>query len=537
VGGHELAVKPAYLHIPDYDTTDGDQVAGLCEEVEYGPDADQRMCLDAIFGRDPRGKSAAFESWIIACRQNVKTSTGKMAVLGWTYLYRADPVIWTAHEWDAVAEVVNDLDAIMSGSRWLARQVRYFRHGERDQEIGLVNGARVLFKTRTPGGGRALTGEKVVLDEGWKVRESHMGSLLPTLSARSITGDPQVLGLSSAAHEDSEVLHPVIARGRAAAGGGAAAFAERRLFYAEWCAPPPEIACRRGAECDHGLDTPGCGCDDPVMIAAANPALGRRISLDYVLESERRPMPPHQFGRERMGWHDKPVGAAKVIPLTEWADGLDPASEPAGAVTLCVVWFRSKRAAAIGLAGVRADGDWHVEVADIVAPSRVVTRVAQIIARAAGSGREVGAVAVDPRGYEGACLQGLEDVREADAAAEGEMARLVEVRIVPARRDEQWAGPGRWPLLVRMTAADVAAAYSGFFTSVTDARDLHHRGQDDLTLALVGATARPVGDAGEAWGRRKSGADIAPLVAVTGARWVHQAKIPAAEVVPGAWAL
>jgi hypothetical protein len=536
-------VKPAYLHVPEWVRTDGDEVAGLCDDASYGPDPEQRMLLDAVFGKDEHGKSAAFETWVVACRQNLKTGLMKMAVLGWAFLYKADPIMWTAHQWDpAVKEAFTDLEELIGGYRWLAQRVRYVHTGDRQQEIGLRNGSRIMFKTRTNATGRALAGEKVILDEGWALHAGHMGALLPTMSARSMLGDPQVLGGSSAAHANSDVLHGVLDRGRAAAGSAAAARLERKLCYAEYRAPGPEIACRQGVKCRHALDTPGCGCDKPEYIAMANPAVGRRISMEYILVSERRGMPPAEYGRERMGWEDTPEGLAVVIPLTDWADGLDPGSEPAGPVALSVVYTSDKREAVIGLAGRRGDRSWHVEVADVVPVSDVVTRVGEIIAKAAGTSRQVCAVVVDPHGFEGACIKGLEDLREVklrDASPDDEEVGIdpVLVRILPARSDDLAWVSGRPPVLVRPTATDVAAAYTGFLTAVTATHDLFHRGQDELTLALVGATSRDVGDAGQAWGRRKSGVEIAPLVAVTEARWVHEQKAPLEESEPGAWQL
>jgi len=479
--------------------TEGGSVADLNAQAGFGPDEEQRLALDVIFAVGPHAKAVAFETWIIACRQNLKTGVLKQAVLGWLFLFKENPVIWTAHEWDLVSEAFRDLDELISGYGWLSRQVRYIHRGERDQEIGLRNGGRLLFKTRTPGGGKGLAGAKVVLDEGWKIQASHMGALLPTLSSRSITGDPQVIGGSSAAYAESEVLHRIIKRGRAAATDEAAAAAERRFAYLEWCAPPPAEACDLGDRCDHGLTTAGCGCDKPDLWLAGNPAMGRRISQDYIAD-ERRAMPPHEFGRERMGWHDAPEGQAEVIPLTDWAAGLDPASEPVGPVAISVVCSAGMDRAAIGLAGRRSDGCWHVEVADYRAGTGwVVDRVAAIVDH-----HEVCAVVVDPKGHEAAVIKGLEDAR-------------IEV--------------------TKPAYADVAAAFSMFFEAVTDAHSVRHRGQDELTLALAGATTRPVGDAGQAWGRRKSGVDISPLVGVTEAMWGHLLKIAAFETVPGAWAV
>jgi len=493
-------VRPAHLHIPAYEVTEGGAVADLNAQAGFGPDAEQRLALDVIFAVGEHAKSVAFETWVICCRQNLKTGLFKQAGLGWLYLFDADPVIWTAHEWDLVSEAFRDLDEIIGGYSWMSRQVRYVHRGERDQEIGLKSGARMLFKTRTKGGGKGLAGAKVILDEGWAIIPQHLGSLLPTLSSRSITGDPQVLGGSSAAYSTSEVLHRIIRRGRAAAADPAAAALERRLAYLEWCAPPAEEACERGELCDHERSTPGCGFDNPAMLLAANPALDRRISLDYIRESERPAMPIAEFARERMGWHEAPEGQAEVIPLTDWAGGLDAGSEPVGPVCLAVVYSASMDRAAVCLAGKRADRRWHVEVADYrPGTAWVADRVAGMWDR-----HECCGVVVDPKGHEAAVIGALEDAR-------------VEV--------------------IKPAYGEVAAAFSLFFEAVTDSHSVCHRGQDELTLALAGATTRTVGDAGQAWGRRKSGVDISPLVGVTEAMWGYLLKIATFEVEPGAWAV
>jgi len=497
-------VRPRYWHLPEFVRTDGDQVAGMCADVGYGPDAEQRLLLDGIFARSAAHKSVAFATAILAARQNLKTGVEKQAGLGWLFLFHVDPIVWTAHEWDTVEEAYRDLAEIIFGSPWMSRQILTYSSAKRDMYFTTRRGGRMIFKTRTPGGGRGLTGEKIILDEGWKLRDVHLGTLLPTMSARSITGDPQIIYGSSAAHEDSEVLHPLIERGRAAAENPRAAALERRLLYAEWCAPDPAEACRKGERCDHSVGTPGCGCDDPEMLRQANPALDRRISLEFIQSAERPNMPAHEFGRERLGWHDKPLGGGAVIPLVEWAAGLDAKSEPSGPFALAVVYTWDKKRAAIGLAGKRRDGAWHVEVADFLDTTALVPRVKAIISRASRRGKLCVGVAVDKLAHEAACIPALTKAR-------------LEV--------------------TAMSTSDVAAAFTGFYEAVTGSRNLYHRGQDDLTLALVGASSRTVGDAGEAWGRRASGVEIAPLVAVTAARWLYEIKAPDQDAEPGAWAL
>lgn len=544
--GTATRVEPAYLHVPEYVTSIGDEVGGLCADAGYAPDADQQAALDGIFGRGPDGKSAAFEAWIIACRQNLKTAVEKMCVLGWTFLLAEDPVMWTAHEWDpAVKEAFTDLHNLISGDPWMRRRVRYVHQGDRQQEIGLKNGARIMFKTRTPGAGRALAGAKTVLDEGWAIKPSHMGALIPTMSARSMTGDPQIVGGSSAARAESEVLHGIVKRGRAAATDPEMAERERKLLYIEYCAPDPAVVCAQGAECAHELDTRGCGCDKPEVIAAANPAIGRRIDLDFVLMSERRSMPPAEFGRERCGWHDTPDGDVKVLTVDDWTELTDAESEPHGPVCLSVVYSSDKLRAVIGLAGLRADARWHVEIANIVPVSDVVSTVGSIIGRAELRGvNPVCGVVVDPNGFEGECIQGLLDMRTAKIPLEagavdrgGVPAEEVDVRLVPWKSSDLSWGEGNRPRLVRLNGPDVTAAFTGFYKSVKTAKDLVHRGQPETQTAVERACSRLVGDAGEAWGRRKSGADISGIVAPTNARWGYERLGPVWEPEPKVWAI
>lgn len=499
-------VEPRYWHLYEDDIvkTYGGQVADMCDGAGYAPDLDQRALLNGTFAVGRHGQSVAFAIGIIACRQNIKTAVGKMAALGWMFLFNCDPIVWTAHEWDTVEEAVRDLDEIISGWGWMRRQIRSFNRQQRSQEIITRGGGRMIFKTRTPGGGRGLSGEKVLIDEAWRARAAHVGSLTPTMSARSITGDPQIMYLSSAAHEDSEVLHPLIERGRAASANRRVALLERRLLYCEYCAPDPEEACDLGAKCTHALDVPGCGCDKPDMVARANPAVGRRISMEFILGAERRDMLPHEYGRERMGWHDKPLGQAQVIPLLAWAGGLDEKSGPRGSIALSVVYTSDKMRAAIGLSGRRRDGDWHVELADYLDTDQALARVRKIIAKARRLNRQCVGVAVDRSAHEAAIIRPLELAR------------------VPVER---------------MSAQDVCTSFAGFYQAAVKEGSLRHIGQDELTVAILGAGTRMVGDAGEAWGRKISGVEIAPAVAVSHARWLHEMKAPDLEAEPGAWAL
>jgi hypothetical protein len=289
-------VAPAVRAGPDFHKTYGDEVADLAELAGFAPDPEQKLGLDLIFAVDRRGKSAAFEFCVVCSRQNLKTGLFKQAALGWLFITDQNLVVWSAHEFNTAQEAHRDMAALIENCAPLSRRLKRVYSGAADKSIELTTGQRLIFKARTATGGRGLSGDKVVLDEGFALHPSHMGALLPTLSVRP---DPQVVYGSSAGLSDSDVLRGVRDRGRA---GGAG-----RLAYLEWAAP------LGGCQplCDHLPSRPGCALDRVENWRAANPLLGRTrlngtgLTVEYVA-AERAALPPMEFARERLGWWDEP---------------------------------------------------------------------------------------------------------------------------------------------------------------------------------------------------------------------------------------
>jgi hypothetical protein len=299
----------------------------------FPPDPEQELALDALFGIDGDGRSVAFEFAIVAARQNIKTGLLKQAALGWLFITDQPLIVWSAHEMDATREAFRDLTNLIENCRPLAKRLEsgptngVFR-GSGQEAIALAPskdcpyGQRLKFKARTHSGGRGLTGNKVILDEGFALQDSHMGSLLPTLSA---VPDPQVAVGSSACKPDSTVLRRLVERGRSAN-----AEKRRRLGYMEFCAP--EDSCEH-ENCPHYVGFPGCAMDKREYIVMANPQAGKRITWEY-LEGERDSLDPAEFGRERLGWHDKPdLAGEPKITLELWNGLADAGSAPVDPVS------------------------------------------------------------------------------------------------------------------------------------------------------------------------------------------------------------
>jgi hypothetical protein len=469
-----LLVEPAYQSVPEYGRTLGPVVADLSAQAGFPPDPEQELALDAMFALNSRGGVAAFGVAVVCSRQNMKTGLFKMAALGWLFVMEQRLIVWSAHEMKTTKEAFHDLVTLIEGYAPLSARLATgpsegIHRGNGDEAIELRTGQRIMFKARTNGGGRGLTGDKVILDEAFALKASHMGSLLPTLSARP---DPQVVYGSSAGLTDSSVLRSIRDRGRK---GG-----DPSLAYFEWCDDIGGECARK--DCDHVIGVEGCRLDDVARWGRANPAMGRRISVEYI-GNERRELPPAEFARERLGWWDEESGEQVINPAA-WAMCEDTGSEVTGEPRFALDVAPSRSWAAIGVAGENQVGRFHVEVTsrgDVVdhrpGTEWVVSRFKEL--------REV--------------FPGLRVTVAAGSAAESLKPELEAAGI---------------PVDV-ISGRDVAAGCGLLFDYATTAR-LAHLGQPPLDDALRAAKKRVEdGETAWVWGRKRSSADITPLYAAT----------------------
>lgn len=489
-------VEPAYCTHPPYVRTDGPEVADLCDAVGFGPDPQQRLALDMIFATDAGGLPVAFEFGVVCARQNLKTGLFKQAVIGWLWLLDRRLVIWSAHEFATAQEAFRDLDVLVTGSDLLRRRVKAIHRGNGEEAIELAGDRRLRFKARTKAGGKGLTGDDTILDEAFALQPPHMGSLLPTMVTRR---DAQVLYGSSAGLPESAVLRGVRDRGRVGA---------ERLAYLEWCDDLPGD-CQLGPACDHRKTLPGCRLDDERRWARANPTLGRRISVD-ALRAQRQSLPPAEFAREFLTWWDDPDEDAEEL-LARWVDCLDVDSSPVGRPALCLDVSPGSKSAAVVAGLRRPDGLSHLEVA---AHDTGTGWVAEWARQRQAKHNPLGWVA-DPTGPAG----GLLDKKDAP----GPDGKLREAYLIKGTDVQVTVLSGR----------DMGQACEAFAVAIAD-KKLRHLGDQRLQVALDGAGRSPMGDGLWAWSRRKSGVDISPVVAATGALWGLGQFAPATPFF-GAW--
>jgi hypothetical protein len=488
-------VSPAYVHRPARARTLTEQVVRVARSVGRSHDPEQELALDVISGVRADGRPASLVAAVVCARQNLKTYVLENYVL--TRMVNPSDTarlfIWTAQQLDTTEETFLHFLNIFDNAEYPHMRKRFKRSTSSNgaAEIELVDGRRIKFKARSARSGQGLTGDVVVLDEGFAVEPKHLAALVPTLSTRRRA---QVLWGSSACHEASESLRSVVERGRAGGRGAPA--------YVEWCAPGSfeEPPCETGTSCLHAPGAEGCVLDRRDYLQAANPAAGRRIGWEF-LTDERGVLPAAEYARERLGWHQEPVGP-EVPPITvgAWRRQTDPESEPVGRVAFAVDIPPSRASASIAVAGRRQDGSVHVGIVDHRAGlDWVVGRVLELVDR-----HDV--ISVPPRG--------VTVSRWADGVA-----------IDPSSPAQSLIEPLRVGGLepVVMTTRDVGSACAGLQDAVTEAR-VWHRDSRDVDVALASAVRRDIGDGQWAFGRRRSAAstatvEIDPIVAVANARW------------------
>jgi hypothetical protein len=480
--------------VPEHTSTSAAaEVAELAADLGFTLDPEQRLALDALLAENgPRW--ATLEACIVCARQNLKTFLFKLIALYELFVVGSRLLVWSAHEFDTTMESFRDLREIIDGTDWMRRRVVLVRdevgsQGNGRVGIELKNRQRIRFKARTSSAGRGLTGDVVFLDEAFALQANHVGSLLPTMAARSQTGNPRIYYGSSAGQLRSTILRRLRERGRAGN--------DPSLAYIEWCAP---LGCET-VDCTHAVDTKGCALDDIEKVRLANPALERRISIDFV-EAMRRSLPVEEFAREFLGWWEDPVAGSSGIPIDAWEACAERDAEVPDPVVLGLDVAPNHASAAITAHsnGVTHLADHHAGTSWILGDVDNPGRLLEI-----DQEHEVLAVVIDPTGPVGGMIPDLERAG------------------FTVRNQSNPTGK-----LVLLAGLEQTRACEQFLAGVLDTTFVH-RDEYALNVAVAGAGRRIVGDSWK-WSRRDSTVDISPLVAATVGSF-FASKPPVTDVV------
>lgn len=431
----------------------GDKAVALAELAGLHLDPWQQRALRNMLMLDAGGLYASFESVLLVPRQCGKSVVLEAFDLAKLFLGKPGTLILhTAHLFPTAVESFRHLLGLVKNTPDLWAEVARVRNAHGEEGIELHNGSRLRFAARTvTGAGRGFSPDSVVLDEAFKLPHEALSALMPALSAKP---NPQIVYASSTGYPDSEILWSLVNRGRS--GGDAS------LCYMEWCA------------------SPGADLDDRSEWAAANPALGFRLT-EKKIAAERASMRDEDFARERLGlWAEASVQT--VFPAGSWENCGDSESQIAGTPHFAVAVSTDRQNATIAACGDRADGLNHVEIVQIGSGTDWILPELVDVTR-----RNGGSVTIDPASPAGTLV---DDLKRAG----------VRVRTV--------------------TAQKYAQACGSIYDAVQN-KELRHLDDAVLNDAVAGATTRNLAG-GFAWDLTKPRSDITPLVAITLARWGHQ---------------
>jgi hypothetical protein len=407
------------------------------------------------------GKWAAFQVGLVCPRQNGKNAILEARELAGLFIFGERLIVHSAHLADTAMEAFKRFDELIAGSSWLSKEVKRVARTNGREAIELRSGQRIKFKTRTASGGRGLSGDCVVFDECMDFPEPAHASILPILSARP---NPQAWYTGSAVDQTTQVNGRVLTSLRERGMEGDA----EALAYFEWSTD---------------LDNPSkLTLDDALdvrRLAIANPALGIRISEDYLRrEAYAYEHDLRSLAVERHGNGDWPrlTGDAGLIDLELWDSLEDDRSRMVDPVCFAFDVTPDRTHASVAAAGLRADGKPHVELVKHASGTGwLVDEILELKAKHRPAG-----IACDARGPAGSLLPAFAEKR-------------FEPHI--------------------LTSTEHAAGCGMFYDATMQGR-LRHLSDPKLRSAVAGAIQRPLGDAW-AWNRRGSHVDISPLVAVT----------------------
>lgn len=456
---------------------------------------------------------------ILVGRQNGKSTVMKVLALWCMYVRGWRLVLGTAQDLETAEQLWAETVEIAEDSPELAAEIAkiHMRNGARALE--LVGGERYQVKAATRRGGRGKAAKLVILDE---LREHQNWQAWAAISNTTLAQeDALVVAPSNAGDVSSVVLAALRRAAHMALGDPDKVFEDlpsldwdmdgagdepESLAIFEWSAPPD------------------AGMWDRAAWAQGNPSLnvvtsnGRNALPEQNLVAAARAAAASSEARQEflievMGqWQTRAKDSA--FPDGAWAGTLDSDSRVADDAVIVygvdVAW--DKTGAAVAWAGLRPDGDPHVEIIgwergqDWVVPwfRDRAARDGEITVVLQGRGAPVSVLADDI-----AAIEGVEVVRLVGSMlgdATGRLWNLIRA-----------AAPGGTDSVPR-AIGDTSAAVSPELLAVTGRR-LHRLAQPPLDMAANFAVLKVTGDGTIYPDRVKSPVDISPLVAAMCAVW------------------
>ncbi len=404
-------------------------------------------------------------------RQVAKTFIVGRVVVALCVLFPNLTVLWTAHRTRTATRTFQSLQRYAKRKK-LAPHILHVRTANGEQEIAFRNGSVILFGAREQGFGRGFEEVDVeVFDEAQILMERALEDMIAaTNQARHPHGALVFyMGTPPRPVDPGEAFS--LKRAKALSGKSG------DMVYVECSADPQADP------------------DDREQWAKANPSYPLRTPLESMLRLRENLPSDDSWFREALGIWDQ-VQRKGVLPVPSWADAQDEASVAVDRFALGVECGPDLAWASVGLAGQRADGDWHIELNDDQHT------------------RGAGVVWVVP--HVEAMVVANPQIRAVVADVAGPIGALLE------QRNGRWLFKDSTVEVTPMRVTDLGQACSLVLNGVVTGW-LHHIGQPQLSTAALAAGKRALADTGMwVWSRKSATSDITPIQSTTLALWGAQ---------------
>lgn len=453
-------------------TTAWPRVVAQCAAMGVTFDQWQHGIGTIALGKRKDGKYAATVGGVVLSipRQVGKTFLVGMMIIALCVLFPKLTVLWTAHRTRTSTMTFKTMQGMVRKKKIRVHLAPERNDGIRstngEQEIRFKNGSVIMFGAREAGFGRGFDAVDVeVFDEGQILSEKALEDMVPATNASQQASGALLFFMGTPPRPSDPGEEFTNRRAKALSGKA------KNMVYVEFSA-------------DDDADP-----DDHAQWAKANPSFPSRTPVESMERMREQLTDDDSFRREALGIWDA-AGTPEVIDSATWGRVADPSSMPVDRLTLAIDVAPGRSVAAVSLAGLRADGLWHVELDE---QKRSVEWVSAWVKSRAEKNR-LHAVVVD------------------------QMTGLVEER----KGRNYLIGTDVVVTLAAAEGRDMAIACGKFFDAVMESEPkLRHTDQPQLNVALSLARKRPLAGAW-AWNRKDETSDITPIVSATLALWGAQ---------------
>ncbi|MFE7516119.1 terminase [Streptomyces sp. NPDC057540] len=465
----------------------GGKVALVMERLGFTPMPWQRYVWDVALEINPdTGVFWHRDVGLSVPRQQGKTQ-GLLAVkVHRAQAYKRQRIVYAAQNRTMARERWEDEFWVTIQASRLARRFAIRKANGHEAIISRAMGSKIGITSNTERAGHGPPLDLGMMDELFAAEDDRLEQAFsPAMLTRPMA---QLWWASAGGTEKSVPLNKKRKQGRALIEQLWKTGVHTRIAYFEWFAPD---------------DMPR---DDPATWYATLPALGHTVTEDTI-RAELEKLDPGEFDRAYLNRTRKSTPPDDPnIPKAEWAGVVDAASRPShDQVALAVDVSQDRKHSSIGIAMRRPDGRVHLELIDRragtawVVPAMVLlaTLWRPLVVAISGAGTPAGSLVDD----------------------------LVAAGITAPKKNKKGEPQPHRGHLVVLRGGDMTEA-CGQLADALRQGTVRHIDQAPLTGAVNGARTRRVGDA---WviDRTASLFDVAPLVAVTEARWALLAKGPA----------